>query len=250
MVPASKLGPHALKRVADSAAALLLLVLTAPLLLVAMVLVKLTSRGPALYTQTRLGLHGRPFIIFKIRTMIHECESLTGARWATPGDARVTRIGSWLRTTHVDELPQLWNVLRGDMSLMGPRPERPEFVPRLEQAIPQYRERLRVRPGVTGLAQVQLPPDTDLNSVRTKLAYDLYYVRNVGFWFDVRLCAATVLKMVGVPFRGIRWVFGLPSPETIAREYNKRLPSPPPQHAATRQVDDRESEGERVPVMK
>jgi lipopolysaccharide/colanic/teichoic acid biosynthesis glycosyltransferase len=162
------------KRAADLTAALALLLLTAPLVLLAMLLIKLTSRGPVLYTQTRLGRHGRPFAIYKLRTMAHRAESLTGPCWSRPGDPRVTRLGRFLRRTHLDELPQRWNVLRGDMSLVGPRPERPEFVPQLEQAVAHYRERLRVRPGVTGLAQVQLPPDTDLDSVRLKLAYDLY----------------------------------------------------------------------------
>src|SRR5439155_12868491 len=120
--------------------------------LLSMLLVKLTSRGPALYTQTRLGRNGRPFTIYKLRTMQHRCESLTGARWSTPGDPRITPVGRFLRKTHLDELPQLWNVLRGDMALVGPRPERPEFVPQLEQAVPHYRDRLLVRPGVSGLA--------------------------------------------------------------------------------------------------
>jgi lipopolysaccharide/colanic/teichoic acid biosynthesis glycosyltransferase len=235
-----------LKRALDAVAALLLLVITAPLVLFAMLLVKLTSRGPALYSQTRLGAHGRPFTIFKIRTMVDECESLTGARWSAPGDARITPVGRWLRKTHIDELPQLWNVMRGDMSLIGPRPERPEFVPRLEQAIPHYRERLWIRPGVTGLAQVQLPPDTDLVSVRVKLAYDLYYLRNFGFWFDVRIYWATVLKMAGVPFRGIRWIFAFPSREAVNNEYNK-LPAKPPRQSSA--AKGKKSEGEPVPVM-
>ena len=105
----------------------------------------------------RLGKNGRPFRLHKIRTMRHDCEKATGPRWAVPGDPRITPLGRFLRQTHLDELPQLWNVLRGEMSLVGPRPERPEFVPDLEQAIPHYRDRLLVRPGVTGLAQVQLP---------------------------------------------------------------------------------------------
>jgi lipopolysaccharide/colanic/teichoic acid biosynthesis glycosyltransferase len=203
------------KRSGDVIAALLLLILTAPLLLLAMLLIKLTSRGPVLYTQTRVGRHGLPFTIYKLRSMIHKCESLTGARWAVPGDPRVTLVGGFLRRTHLDELPQLWNVLRGDMSLVGPRPERPEFVPQLEQAIPCYRERLRVRPGVTGLAQVQLPADTDLDSVRVKLAYDLYYVRNCGLWLDARIMLSTALKMIGLPFRALRQLFRFPRREAI-----------------------------------
>ena len=206
------------KRSMDLILAVLLLLFTAPLLLLTMLLVKVTSRGPALYTQIRLGRGGRPFTIFKVRTMAHECESLTGACWSVPGDSRITPLGRWLRKTHLDELPQLWNVLRGDMSLVGPRPERPEFAPQLEKALPHYRERLLVRPGVTGLAQVQLPPDTDLQSVRLKLAYDLYYVAKGGWWFDGRLLGATLGKMVGLPFSWIRLLFGLPSELVIAAE--------------------------------
>jgi lipopolysaccharide/colanic/teichoic acid biosynthesis glycosyltransferase len=215
-----------LKWLLDFSLAMALLVLTAPLVVVAMLFIKLTSRGPALYTQTRLGRGGRPFIIYKLRTMVHRCESLTGARWATAGDPRITPIGRLLRATHIDELPQLWNVLRGEMSLVGPRPERPEFVPRLEQAIPHYRARLLVKPGVTGLAQVQLPPDTDLVSVKLKLSYDLYYLQHAGVWLDLRLIASTALKMFGVPFRVLRAIFGYPHKDTVQRQY-QRLPAEP-----------------------
>jgi lipopolysaccharide/colanic/teichoic acid biosynthesis glycosyltransferase len=207
--------------------AVVLLVLTAPLLLFTAVLVKLTSRGPVLYSQVRLGLNGRPFTLFKVRTMAHQCESLTGIRWSTPGDPRVTPVGRFLRRAHLDELPQLWNVIRGEMSLVGPRPERPEFVPQLEQVIPRYRDRLLVRPGVTGLAQVQLPPDTDLASVAVKLAYDLYYVRRVGGWLDLRLLLGTALKIVSVPFVGLRALLRLPPRETIVDAYWASLPAHP-----------------------
>jgi lipopolysaccharide/colanic/teichoic acid biosynthesis glycosyltransferase len=213
------------KRALDVVAALVLLPPALPLIVVAMVLVRLTSRGPALYTQTRVGRAGRPFTIYKIRTMIHECEIHTGVRWSTPGDKRVTALGRLLRLTHLDELPQLWNVLRGDMSLVGPRPERPEFVPRLEQAIPHYRARLLVRPGVTGLAQVQLPPDTDLESVRLKLAYDIHYVERGGLLLDVRLLAATVFKVLGVSFRVLRVLLLLPRRQAVELAYD-RLPAP------------------------
>jgi lipopolysaccharide/colanic/teichoic acid biosynthesis glycosyltransferase len=187
------------KVVVDVLAALLLLVVCAPLLLFSAVLVKLGSRGPILYTQVRLGKKGRPFTIFKIRTMFHNCESLTGAQWSLPGDLRITPVGRFLRRSHLDELPQLFNVLRGDMSLVGPRPERPEFFPTLVEAFPQYRERLAVRPGVTGLAQVQLPPDSSLDSVRRKLTCDLEYIRRVSFWLDVRILVCTTLKVLYVP---------------------------------------------------
>src|SRR5207253_4196733 len=142
---------------------------------------------PVFYSQIRLGRGGKPFAIYKIRTMTHNCEKVSGAQWSTPGDARITPVGRFLRKTHLDELPQLWNVLRADMSLVGPRPERPEFVPKLEHALPRYRDRLAVRPGVSGLAQVQLPPDTDLASVRRKLAHDLFYVERMSFWLDLRI---------------------------------------------------------------
>jgi lipopolysaccharide/colanic/teichoic acid biosynthesis glycosyltransferase len=214
----------ALKGAADVAAALVLLVLSAPVMLLSGLLVKLTSRGPVLYTQTRLGRDGRPYTIYKIRTMTHNCESATGACWSTTGDPRITPVGRFLRDTHLDELPQLWNVLRGDMSLVGPRPERPEFVPRLEQAIPRYRQRLLVRPGVTGLAQIQLPADTDVASVRRKLAYDLHYVQVVSFWLDVRIVFGTGLKVLGVRSGMIRKVCWLPSPEEP--DQTDRGPSP------------------------
>jgi lipopolysaccharide/colanic/teichoic acid biosynthesis glycosyltransferase len=215
----------ACKRGADFLAALVLLVLTAPLVLLSMLLIRLTSRGPALYTQTRVGRGGVPFTIYKLRTMVHRCESLTGALWSAPGDPRVTPLGRILRRTHLDELPQLWNVLRGDMSLVGPRPERPEFVPQLEQAIPHYRARLAVRPGVTGLAQVQLPPDTDLDSVRIKLAYDLYYAAHVGFWLDLCIGLATAFKMVGVPFRVLRRLFRFPERGRVEEAYRALGPA-------------------------
>src|SRR5262249_2177990 len=132
-------------------------------------------------------------------TMRHNCERQSGPCWSTPGDFRVTPLGRFLRRTHLDELPQLWNVLRGEMSLVGPRPERPEFAPALARALPNYSRRLQVRPGVTGLAQVTLPADTDLESVRRKLRYDLYYVRHRTFWLDVRIVLVTGAKMLGVP---------------------------------------------------
>jgi lipopolysaccharide/colanic/teichoic acid biosynthesis glycosyltransferase len=206
-----------LRRAAECALALVLLLLTAPLIGLASLLVKLTSRGPAFYTQTRVGRHGRIFTIYKLRTMIHNCESLTGPRWAIPGDPRVTWLGHLLRVSHLDELPQLVNVLRGDMSLIGPRPERPEFVQELERAVPYYRERLRVRPGVTGLAQVQLPADSDLDSVRRKLQYDLYYIRKSNFWLDLRILLCTACYVLGVPFRVSGKLFRIPSGEEIER---------------------------------
>jgi len=211
----------------DFVLSLVLLVLTAPLVLVAMILIKVTSPGPAVYTQTRLGQHGKPFTIYKLRTMTCNAESSTGAQWWSPGDSRVTAVGRWLRGTHLDELPQLWNVLRGDMSLIGPRPERPEFLPNLERAIPCYRQRLQVRPGVTGFAQVQLPYDSDLESVRVKLAYDLCYLHHMGVRFDVCIYVATLGRLFGVSTQTIRACCQLPPRETVEAEYRARCAAAP-----------------------
>jgi lipopolysaccharide/colanic/teichoic acid biosynthesis glycosyltransferase len=188
------------KRLVDVAIASIVLLLSVPLLLVAMILVRATSPGPFLYTQTRLGRNRRRFTIYKIRSMTHHCEQHSGPCWSAANDPRVTRVGRFLRRSHLDEWPQLWNVLRGDMSLVGPRPERPEFVATLEQALPRYAERLTVRPGVTGLAQMKLPPDTGLHSVRRKLAYDLHYIGQGGPGLDVRILVGTGLFLVGIPF--------------------------------------------------
>jgi lipopolysaccharide/colanic/teichoic acid biosynthesis glycosyltransferase len=203
------------KRAFDLVCAAILLVLTSPALLVTALLVKCTSSGPAFYTQRRLGMNGRPFTILKMRTMYHDCESLTGPRWCVPGDPRVTPLGQFLRKSHLDELPQLLNVLWGDMSLIGPRPERPEFLPELEATFPRYRERLAVRPGITGLAQIQLPPDTDVTGVCHKLSCDLYYTQHVCFPLDLRLLACTVPYALGIPFRWSSRLLGVPSTETV-----------------------------------
>ena len=211
------------KYAADFALAVLLTVPALPLVVLAAVLVKLTSRGPAFYTQTRVGMEGRLFTIWKIRSMIHNCESLTGPRWSMPGDPRVTRIGALLRASHLDELPQLLNVLRGEMSLIGPRPERPEFVPELERELPGYWQRLTIRPGVTGLAQVQLPPDSDLTSVRRKLAHDLYYIRHLSPWLDLRLLVCTALYTLGLPFGAAGKLFGIPDGAAVEAAMNDVL---------------------------
>ena len=210
------------KPVVEFTIALVLAVCALPVVLVAALVVKLTSRGPAFYSQTRVGKGGRLFLLYKIRSMAHNCEKASGAQWSKPGDPRITRVGAFLRKTHLDELPQLLNVLKGDMSLVGPRPERPEFIPALELAVPHYRDRLAVRPGVTGLAQVQLPPDTDMSSVRRKLACDLYYIRTLNWWLDFRLIACTAVRMAGVPYHLITRAFLLPSQEKAERAYQIR----------------------------
>lgn len=202
-------GVSATKRTMDLLAAGLLSIVAAPVVLIAMLVVRLTSRGPALYTQDRVGHGGREFTIYKIRTMIHDCESLTGPKWSVPGDPRVTGVGRVLRALHIDELPQLLNIFRGDMSLVGPRPERPVFVARLGREIPHYRARLSVLPGITGIAQLLQPPDVELADVERKLAFDLFYVRHASVWLDVRILAGTALKLLGVPRRILGTMLGL-----------------------------------------
>src|SRR5205823_1780490 len=139
----------------------------------------------------------------------------------------VTSFGKFLRKTHLDELPQLWNVLCGHMSLVGPRPERPEFVPGLAEAIPEYPERMLVKPGVTGLAQVKLPADTDLDSVRAKLAYDLHYIERMGFWLDMRIMLCTGFKMIGLPFRLLTALFRFPTLGPVTGHSSPELPVAP-----------------------
>lgn len=211
------------KRLLDFVGALLISVLTLPFLALAVALVKLTSRGPVFYSQTRVGRGGRPFTIWKVRSMYHNCEQYSGALWSQKGDPRVMPVGRFLRRTHLDELPQLWNVLKGDMSLIGPRPERPEFVPQLEQAIPHYRERLLVLPGVTGLAQIHFGPDSDLASVERKLMFDLYYIKHLSFWGDLRILLATIIHVVK-PFVADHWFFRLS--EQICTEDVLKRPAP------------------------
>ncbi len=214
--------PLTWKSSSDVVVAGILMVLTAPLILSAWALVRLTSRGPGFYSQIRLGLGGRHFRIYKLRSMYHDCERETGPRWSTRGDSRVTPLGRFLRSTHIDELPQLLNILCGDMSLVGPRPERPEIAAQLEHALPCYRERLQIRPGVTGLAQVQLPPDTDLDSVRRKLACDLYYIRTYTPWLDLRIVLGTALGILGTPVGITRALLCIPNGDVVERAYRDR----------------------------
>jgi len=207
--------------------AAVLLVLSLPLILTAALLVKLSSKGPAFFTQKRVGRNGRIYTIYKLRTMHHNCEKHSGPQWSTAGDTRITPVGRLLRRSHIDELPQLWNVLKGDMSLVGPRPERPEFVDVLTDALPHYCERLRVRPGMTGLAQVQLPPDTDLASVRRKLACDLYYIHHIGLFLDLKVLVGTAFYLAGIPSNLIRTVFLMPSGEAVETVYKAMGPHSP-----------------------
>jgi lipopolysaccharide/colanic/teichoic acid biosynthesis glycosyltransferase len=182
----------------DFVLAATLLFAALPVLLVCLVLVRLTSRGPAIYTQTRVGRGGQVFVLYKIRTMYHNCESKTGPQWSLPGDPRITPLGRILRRLHLDELPQLLNVLQGQMSLIGPRPERPEIVAKLRQVVPGYDRRHAVKPGITGFAQIHLPPDTCLRSVKNKLVYDRFYIRHRSLQLELFILLATGLKLLGL----------------------------------------------------
>ncbi len=183
---------QASKRTVDLTASALGLLLAAPLMLLVALAVRLTSRGPVFYHQRRVGQHGLVFVLHKFRSMRADAEAETGAVWATSGDARVTPIGRFLRKTRLDELPQLWNVFRGDMSLVGPRPERPEFVLGLTKDIPFYGQRHIVKPGVTGWAQVSYAYADSVEGTLEKLQYDLFYIKNLSLTLDLFILFKTI----------------------------------------------------------
>lgn len=177
--------------------ALVLLVLTGPVILLCAALVKLTSRGPAFYSQERVGKDGRIFKIIKLRTMLQDAEASTGPVWADgDDDPRLAPLGCILRHTHLDEFPQLINVLRGEMSLVGPRPERPHFVDQLRDRIPDYDRRLTVRPGMTGLAQIRTGYDQTLRDVRRKVKLDCLYIRRMCWWVDFVIIVGTLGRIL------------------------------------------------------
>ncbi|MCX5937378.1 MAG: exopolysaccharide biosynthesis polyprenyl glycosylphosphotransferase [Cyanobium sp. LacPavin_0920_WC12_MAG_62_9] len=180
-----------LKRLGDVGVSLILLVLSSPLLLVAALLIRLEDGGPIFYSQQRSGLNGQPFRVWKLRTMGVDAER-AGAQWVRARDSRITTIGQFLRLTRIDELPQLWSVVMGEMSLIGPRPERPEFEHMLEDQIPHYRIRHAIRPGLSGWAQVNYPYGASIEDSANKLSYDLYYLRNFSFWLDVLILFKTM----------------------------------------------------------
>jgi lipopolysaccharide/colanic/teichoic acid biosynthesis glycosyltransferase len=194
----------------DAIIASLLLIPGLPLIGILVLAVRLTSKGPGVYSQVRVGRGGRIFTMYKLRSMRIDAETGSGPVWASLGtDSRVTPLGYWLRRLHLDELPQLFNVLRGEMSLVGPRPERPEFVTILADKIDGYLDRLQIKPGITGLAQINLPGDTDLDSVRRKLLLDCEYIRDAALFYDLRIIACTLLKVVGIPGGLTRQFLGL-----------------------------------------
>ena len=195
-VPLGRTSPsprvRLLRRILEVVASLALGLLALPVMLLAALAVKLDSPGPVLYRQKRVGKHGAPFEMWKFRSMVVDAESDQAPRWAEDGDERVTRVGRILRELHIDELPQLFNVLRGDMSLVGPRPERPEFVMGLLSSVPCYALRHRVKPGITGWAQICYPYAATVDSAGDKLEYDLYYIKNRSLFLDLTILFQTI----------------------------------------------------------
>lgn len=184
------------KRLIDISFSLGSLIILSPLLILTSLLVKLESRGPVLFKQKRVGKNGKIFQVYKFRSMVQDAEKLTGPVWAGKKDPRITRMGRITRKLRIDEFPQLFNVLYGDMSLVGPRPERPYFVDKLKRQYPFYTRRLKVQPGVTGWAQVKGKYDTTIEEVKEKLDYDLYYIENISLRLDFRIMIYTISVML------------------------------------------------------
>ncbi|MBQ7582508.1 MAG: exopolysaccharide biosynthesis polyprenyl glycosylphosphotransferase, partial [Lachnospiraceae bacterium] len=177
---------------ADIVGAIFAILLSSPVMLISAIAVKVTSRGPVIFAQERIGMHNKPFKMYKFRTMYVQEEQEERKGWTTKDDPRVTKVGKFLRKTSIDELPQLFNILTGKMSLVGPRPERPQFVEKFKEEIPRYMVKHQVRPGLTGWAQVNgYRGDT---SIEKRIEYDLYYIENWTVGFDVRILFLTVFK--------------------------------------------------------
>lgn len=181
-----------LKRLFDIFASAILLIISAPLLFITAIAVKLTSKGPVFYRQERMGLMGRTFDVLKFRSMTQNAEADGVPQWAQQNDARVTLVGKFIRKTRIDEIPQIFNVLRGDMSFVGPRPERPYFVEQLTEKIPMFDKRHTVKPGITGWAQLNYPYGASEDDSRRKLEYDLYYIKNYSIFLDLLILVQTI----------------------------------------------------------
>lgn len=179
------------KRASDYFLSILGLLIASPLLIFAAILIKFTSRGPVIYKQDRVGKKGDVFQIYKLRTMCVDAEKGIGAIWAKKNDPRITSVGRILRKTHIDEIPQLFNVIKGQMSIVGPRPERPEMVRDFKTLILDYEKRLQVEPGITGLAQVWHKYDETIEDVKKKIKYDVLYIKRMCLWVDLRIMART-----------------------------------------------------------
>jgi exopolysaccharide biosynthesis polyprenyl glycosylphosphotransferase len=187
---------EAIKRLIDVLLAILGLCFSFPLMIIISVLTKIDSAGPIFFRQERVGKNGKIFTLIKFRTMVADAEKHTGPVWAQNSDPRVTRLGKLLRRTGMDEIPQLFNVLKGDMSFVGPRPERPHFVAELQDKIPYYSQRLAVRPGVTGWAQVRYGYGATVEDAIEKLEYDLYYIKNMSTFLDFLIILSTMHKVI------------------------------------------------------
>ena len=185
-----------IKRFMDLVLSVLFFVTGLPFYIIFGLLIKLDSKGPVLFKQIRAGLQNSSFLLYKFRSMGFHAEADTGPIWTVQNDPRITKVGRFLRRFRFDEFPQLLNVLKGEMSLVGPRPERPFFVEKLKQEYPFYMRRLKVRPGITGWAQIKHPYDEQLEDVREKLRYDFYYIENVSLWLDLKIIIRTVRVML------------------------------------------------------
>jgi len=180
------------KRGFDICASFFGLIISLPIVLISAFIIKFTSKGPVLYSQTRVGKDGELFELYKLRSMFVDAEDQTGPVWAKEDDPRITPFGKFLRTSRIDEIPQLVNVLKGQMSLIGPRPERPEFVSKLSNEICDYQKRLKIRPGITGLAQIKNSYDSTIKDVRKKVKFDLLYIKRMCFLTDLRILLGTI----------------------------------------------------------
>ena len=185
-----------IKRLMDIIISFLILTLTFPATLLVAIAIKLDSKGPIFFLQERMGLNGKIFKVIKFRSMIDNAEAYSGPVWSTKDDPRITRVGKFIRKTRIDEIPQMINVLKGEMSLVGPRPERPYFVEKLAKEIPLYKRRLKVRPGVTGWAQVKHKYDETIEDVKTKLRYDLFYIENMSLRMDLKILFRTIFVVI------------------------------------------------------
>ncbi len=191
-VPLSGAFPSAVKRLSDIIGSLLCIILFSPVMIAFAIMIKRTSPGPLIFRQERVGLHNKPFMMYKFRSMVVQDDRKEKRKWTVRDDPRVTRVGKFMRKTSIDELPQLFNVLKGDMSLVGPRPERPYFVEKFQEEIPRYMIKHQVRPGMTGWAQVHgLRGDT---SIRKRIEYDLYYIENWTIGLDLKILFLTVFN--------------------------------------------------------
>lgn len=187
---------RAAKRIIDIVVSFLMLLVSAPIILATAIAIKLDSDGPVIYKQERSGLNGKVFKVYKFRSMYQDAEKRTGPVWSQKDDPRITKVGRFIRRVRIDELPQIWNVFKGEMSLVGPRPERPFFVEQLAKEIPYYKRRLRVRPGITGWAQVKHKYDESVEDVKTKLQFDLFYIENMSLKTDIKILFRTVFVVL------------------------------------------------------